>query len=96
MFFSEHQANLVITWLEVQLGKPSSVGELIKQFVNDWQRVLALNCQEIKVPVVNDESPGLILSAHEQNRRSKCTLAMCDHSLVEHFLNLALDLILEL
>jgi hypothetical protein len=46
--------------------------------------------------VLNHKPPRLVLLAHEQEQRAEGTVATRYNTLTQHFLNLPLDLILEL
>jgi hypothetical protein len=59
------QTDLVVAYLEVELGELASSSQFIEEFVDNGKQILSLDGQYVQMPVIHDKSPSLVPLANE-------------------------------
>ena len=87
--------HLEVAAAQIKLGEVCRAVELVQKLLHDRNREHVPNGIGVQRPVVDAETPGTVLLAHQKDGGGERRGTWPDDALVEHLLTLAFDLILQ-
>ena len=67
MLFTGFEQDLMKPSTEVQISKPTGLGELVHQLIKDWNREFGLSCESIEMAEVDAKPVGPIFFLDEEH-----------------------------
>ena len=86
-------SDLVITRSQIQLGENTSFAQFIKKLICLRYWKVVWHCCFVQCAIVNAETERVILFPNKKDRRGEWTAAPLNNSLIQHVLDLPLDLV---
>lgn len=95
ILFTWLEPNLMVPWMKIKHWEPSTWSQFINKLIKNWYRIDWFDGQGVEVTVIHTGTLGSVFFTHQQHWWREWRLAWLNQTLIEHGVNLALNLILE-